>query len=117
MKTNHQPENDKRLDELMRQWTVETPLPPRFQERVWQRIARAEAKPENARTFWAGLVYYIEAILPAPKVAYAYAAILLLLGVAGGAWAAQRQTSRLEAALSYRYVQSVDPYQKVALNP
>ena len=110
MNLNRKSESDEPLREVLRQWTVDTPLPPRFQEQVWQRIARAEATPE--KTFWALLTSFVEAALPRPRQAYSYAAVLLLLGVAGGAWAAQRENNRLEAALGSRYVQSVDPYQK-----
>jgi hypothetical protein len=112
MKPN-QPENDGPLRQALRQWTVDTPLPPRFEEDVWRRIARAEARPKT--TFWVRLVSLAQMALP-PKVAYSYAAIVLLLGVVGGAWAAQRETNRLDTALGSRYVQSIDPYQKVALN-
>ncbi len=107
---------DKELHEVLRQWTVDTPLPPRFQEQVWRRITRAETKSQPMMPFWAGLLRLVEANLPRPKVAYSYVVILLLVGVVGGAWAAQRETSRLDAALGSRYVQSIDPYQTVALN-
>jgi hypothetical protein len=116
MKPHHKPENDERLDEVLRQWNVDTPLPPRFQEQVWRRIDRAEAKPQATVSFWAWFLHLLEANLPRPKLAYSYALLLLLLGVFGGAWTAQRETSRMDAALGSRYVQSVDPYQKVALN-
>jgi hypothetical protein len=112
MKPN-QPENDEPLRQALRQWTVDTPLPPRFQEEVWRRIARAEAMPQT--TFWTRLFGLAQMALPR-KLAYSYAAILLLLGVVGGAWAAQRETNRLDTVLGSRYVQSIDPYQKVALN-
>ena len=115
MKPNHQLEDDQ-LREVLREWTVAPPLPPRFQEQVWRRIARAEAKPQPAKRLWSWLLHLAEMNLPRPNFAYSYVAILLLLGVVGGAWAAQRETNRLDAALGSRYVQSIDPYQKVALN-
>ena len=115
MKPNHQLEDDQ-LREVLREWTVDTPLPPRFQEQVWRRIAKAEAKPQSAKRLWSWLLHLAEVNLPRPKFAYSYVAILLLLGVVGGAWAAQRETNRLDTALGSRYVQSIDPYQKVALN-
>jgi hypothetical protein len=115
MKTNQLPEDDDPLRQVLHQWKVETPLPPRFQEEVWRRITRVEAKPE--RTFLAGLLSLLDVSLARPKVAYSYLIILLLLGVVGGSWAAQREANRLDAALGSRYVQSVDPYQKVAFNP
>jgi len=115
MKATQEPEEDSNLDKVLKQWVVNTSLPPRFQEQVWQRIARAEAKPETTATFWVLVRRLIEANLPRPKFAYSYVAILLLVGTISGAWAAQRETSRLNAALGSRYVQSVDPYQKVSI--
>jgi hypothetical protein len=112
MKANQDPEKDRATDKVLKQWVVETPLPPRFPEQVWQRIARAEVSPDVTISFWTLLRRLIETNLPRPKFAYSYVAILLLLGVVSGAWAAQRETSRLNAALGSRYVQSVDPYQK-----
>jgi hypothetical protein len=116
MKPDYESEKGERLDEVLRQWTVDTPLPPRFEEQVWRRIAKAETKPHPASSFWAWLLHFAEANLPRPKFAYSYIAILLLLGIAGGAWAAQREADRLDSALGSRYLQSIDPYQKVALN-
>ena len=43
------PENDRGLSEELRRWTVTTPLPPRFREGVWQRIASAETEAELER--------------------------------------------------------------------
>ncbi len=108
MKPNQTPEEDEPLGRFLRQWAVDTPLPPRFQEQVWQRIARAEAQP--APTLWVSLARWLEVVLPRPRFAFSYAAILLVVGVAAGSLAAQARTSRLETDLSLRYVQSVDPY-------
>lgn len=113
MKPNLEP--DPALDKAMRQWVVDVPLPPRFQEQVWQRIADSE--PQAAITFWELLRRLIETNLPRPKFAYSYVAILVLLGVVSGAWTAQRETTRLQAALGSRYVQSVDPYHHVVSDP
>jgi len=38
MKTNQTPDNDP-LHSVLREWHVSAPLPPGFQEQVWQRIA------------------------------------------------------------------------------
>ncbi len=101
-------DNDEQLRSVLRRWVVDTPLPPRFQEQVWQRIARAEAGPGTG--FWAAVSRLIEVALPRPKVAFSFIAALLVLGVAGGSVAAQVRSSQLNAALSVRYVQSIDPY-------
>ncbi len=115
MKWNQDPERDERLRALLRSWVVDIPLPPRFQERVWQRIERADLQRESP--FWAGLLRLVEVALPRPKVAFAYVTVLLALGITAGAWAVQAKTSRTDAALGLRYVQSVDPYKAPASNP
>jgi hypothetical protein len=108
MKPNEPPEPDEPLRQVLRQWAVDTPLPPRFQEQVWQRIAWAEAPP--AATVWGRFVRAIEVSLPRPQVAFSYLAALMVLGVAAGAWAAQIKTHRLAADLGWRYVQTIDPF-------
>ncbi len=102
------PAGEEGLDAVLRQWNVEAELPPRFQEQVWQRIARAEARrgPDWAGA-WARL---IAVVLPRPGVAVSYVAALLLLGVTAGSLAAQIKSQHLQAALGLRYVQSLDPY-------
>ena len=115
MKPNPNPESDERLRTVLRSWVVDTPLPPRFQEQVWQRIDRAELRPDSP--FWAGLLRLIEVALPRPKIAFAYVSVLLAVGVTAGAWAAQVKTNRTKTDLGLRYVQSVDPYRAVASIP
>jgi hypothetical protein len=117
MKRNQDPEDDRSVDKVLGEWVVDAPLPPRFQEQVWQRLARAEAKPQATTTFWMLLRSLIETNLPRPKFAYSYVAILVLLGVVSGAWAAQRETTRLNAALGSQYVQSVNPYHTGSMTP
>jgi hypothetical protein len=108
MSANNHPENDEALDKLLRRWNVNSSLPPRFQEQVWHRIAKAETQP--APSPWAVLWRLIEVALPRPRLAYAYLAVLLAAGVTAGSVTAQIRTSHLHSELSLRYVQSVDPY-------
>jgi hypothetical protein len=107
MKSN-EPENDERLRTVLRQWVVDAPLPPRFQDQVWKRIDRAEARPQPG--FWTNLVRLFESALPRPKIAFSYIVTLLVLGVTAGSVAAQIKSGHLNTALSERYVQLVDPY-------
>lgn len=107
---NHQP-----LRKLMREWTVTTPLPPRFQEGVWARIERAEAAVLTKVTLWSAFMASLAAALPRPAVAVAYVMMLFFVGVATGVWQVRNQTARLDGELGTRYVQSVDPYQKPRL--
>ena len=115
MKPNQPPDNDERLRGVLREWVVDASLPPRFQEQVWQRIAKTEARPEPAA--WMGWWRLIEVILPRPKFAFAYLSVLLVFGVAAGSVAAQIKTSRLDSKLSLRYVQSIDPYRADSSSP
>lgn len=116
MNSKQDPETDRAVDQLLKQWVVKAPLPPRFQEQVWQRIGRAEAGPEVSPTFWRLLRSLLETGLSRPRFAYSYVAILVVLGLVSGAWAAQREATRINATLGSRYIQSVDPYQPVSIN-
>jgi hypothetical protein len=107
--------NDVQLNSLLREWVVDAPPPPRFQELVWQRIARTEARA--TRGFWVGLSQWLEVALPRPKIAFAYLTALLVLGMTAGSVAAQLKSSHLNAALSARYVQSIDPYREAVPQP
>ena len=115
MNPNTEPENDDSLRKALRQWVVDTPLPPRFQEQVWTRIERVEAKPEQG--FWTNLAQWLEALVPRPRFALAYLSVFLVLGVTAGAVAAQLKTNKLDSELSQRYVQSIDPYRADTAHP
>lgn len=108
MNPNQIPDDDQALLQVLRQWTVDAPLPLRFQEQVWQRIARAEAQP--APSLWASITRLVEVLVPRPKFAFSYVAALFVLGVAAGSLVAQARTRRLDADLGSRYIQSLDPY-------
>jgi hypothetical protein len=112
MKPNLEPEQDRALDKALKQWVVDDPLPARFQEQVWQRITRNEARPDP--TFRASLLRLMEFALPRPRFALSYVAALLLLGMLAGSWAGRRESSRMNTALGSRYVQSVDPFHPTA---
>lgn len=107
MKTNPDPESE---DRVLREWVVDAPLPPRFQENVWSRIARAE--PTARPSFWSGIFQVLAGAFERPRVAYSYAAVFLALGIAAGTWTAQVKRSHLEADLGQRYLQSINPYQQ-----
>ena len=108
--------NDEQLRSALREWVVDAPLPPRFQEQVWQRITRTEARSAPGFRV-AGFFRWLEGALPRPKVAFSFVAALLVLGVAAGSVAAQVKSSHLNAALSERYVQSIDPYRSEIPQP
>ncbi len=102
------PDDESALRQVLGEWAVAAPLPPRFREQVWQRIARAEKQAEGL--LWTSLLDLVEVVLRRPKVALSYVSVLLALGVVVGAWAAQAKSKHLDADLSSRYVQSIAPY-------
>jgi hypothetical protein len=114
---NIEPENPEALRRALRKWSVNEPLPPRFQEGVWRKIQEAEssALPAVSTTFWSLCRAWLNAALPRPAVATAYLLMLLFIGAGAGIWQARSQTSRLDDTLGARYVQSVDPYQQPRL--
>jgi hypothetical protein len=113
MKSDPNRETDTALNKILKEWRVEAQLPPRFQDQVWRRIERAETQAARV-SFRSLLTRWLEALVPKPRLAYSYAAILLAVGVAAGAWAGQAQSSRLAASLGSRYLQSINPYQAAA---
>jgi hypothetical protein len=115
MKLHQTSGDDEALRRTLREWTVDAPLPPRFQERVWERIARAET--EAPASLWPALSRLVEVVLPRPGFALPYVAVLLALGVAAGSLAAQARTRRVQTDLGLRYVQSVDPYRTGVSHP
>lgn len=108
MNSNKSSGENEAMDKVLGQWKVDSPLPPRFQEQVWQRIAKAETKPEPLEKL--GWWRVIEVALLRPRFAYAYLGLLLAVGVAAGSWTAQLKSNRMDSELRMRYVQSIDPY-------
>jgi len=115
MKPNPVPEDDEPLRNALREWEMDTPLPPRFHEQVWRRIARVEAQSQP--TLGTRFRRWLELVLPRPKTAFAYVAILLILGMAAGSLTAEIRSNQMEATLSAQYLRSVTPNQIAALQP
>lgn len=101
-------EGDPSLDRLLSEWDVKASLPPRFQERVWQRIALAEAR--SARSGFADVIGRIQALLSRPGLAAGYVTALLALGFVVGWTRGLEKSAQLDQALGSRYVQVIDPY-------
>jgi hypothetical protein len=99
---------DDRLTRLLSDWRLETNLPPRFQEDVWKRIARAENA--GAPSFLGQLWNVLDAAFRRPVPAVAYVTVLVAIGLSVGMLRARETTSRLDHTLEARYLQSVDPY-------
>ena len=103
MKPNHNPD-DPILSRALREARSESPLPPRFQEGVWRRIAEAESPVrDEASISWLDV---LAAWLLRPRFAVATAAVLIIVGATLGTREAS-QTARDEA--QGRYVAAVAP--------
>lgn len=113
MNTNHSNENDPALRGALKEWTLTTPLPPRFQEQVWRRVAQAEATTGSSSPIWASMTDWIATILPRPALAVAYVTVVLAVGATVGWTQGRQETARFGDELSVRYVRVVDPYQAV----
>jgi hypothetical protein len=101
------------LDQPLRAWQVNTPLPPHFQEQAWRRIADMAA--EDTTTLWSVFRNWCQLAFARPAVAVAYAVVLLFIGSSTGYLQAHRKSAQIENSLGERYVQSVDPYQKTGM--
>ena len=101
-------ENPEPVRKLLQEWKVTTPLPPRFQEQVWQRIERAET--QAVFSVWAVIAHWVGTVLPRPALAASYIAVLLTIGVTVGWAQARQETARVKVELGQRYVRVLDPY-------
>ena len=104
-------ERDPALRAALREWAVTEPLPPRFQEQVWKRIAKSEAPPAMSGSPWTLLTDWVNALLPRPAFALAFATVLLLVGGAAGWAQARYEAAQVGDQLEARYLRVVDPYQ------
>src|SRR5690242_15712381 len=109
MKSEHSGHPDASLHRTLQEWRISDCLPPRFQERVWQRIQREErSQPTNVRVF----LQRVFEDLRRPALASSYIAFLLLLGIGAGYWHARMDNERAAHELGARYVRMMDPYQR-----
>jgi len=102
--------DDPALSRTLKSWKIDSSLPPRFEERVWSRIANREAEAIMV-TPWTALRLWLRQMALKPAFAVSYAAVLLVAGLAGGLWQSRLAEQRTEQTMGTRYVQMVDPYQ------
>jgi len=107
MNSDHDQET---LRKVLHEWRL-APLPPRFQEQVWQRIEGADPAPRPSNSLWGIVNLWIETMLPKPALAVSYVAVLLAVGLTVGWTQANQQNSRVRQELGERYVQTLDPNQ------
>jgi hypothetical protein len=96
---NSQTPDDAKLRALLRESRLAPELPPRFQDAVWRRLERAEAPAAN----WLDA---LAAWFLRPRLAFATAAAMLLLGISLGIAQGASHADELAKA---RYLDSVSP--------
>ena len=109
MKPEQSAAADPALNKALAHWQVNASLPPRFQERVWQRIAREEAQAPLG--LWSQVCQRLGAALLRPSLAVSYLALLLAAGLLAGYWHAQVDNARAAHELQSRYVRMVASYE------
>jgi len=93
------------LNNVLREWVVDSALPPRFEENVWRRIDRTKARATQTFTVW------LESLFNRPALAISYVAIRRVAGAMTGFLRVKDKSAVSEAQWRARYVRSIDPYQ------
>ena len=106
--------SDSELREKLAAWRIEADLPHDFQQRVWKRIAVREA--ENSGFSWLTGLERLSILgqgFSVPRLALTAVVIGLLVGTTIGVVEASRWNSAAWNRLETKYVQSIDPYQRL----
>ena len=103
--------SDSDLREKLAAWRIEARLPDDFQQRVWKRIAAREAA--NIDSPWVVWLRFLAARLTVPRLALAAVIAGLFIGTTTGVVEAARWNSATWNRLEAKYVQSIDPYQRI----
>lgn len=109
MAMNQDRDNDAGLHGLLQAWKVQEGLPPRFEERVWQRLAREPSVGPKA--LWLAAVQWLSGALARPSLAVSYLAVLLAAGIAAGYWHGRADNAHMTDQLGSRYVRLMDAYE------
>jgi hypothetical protein len=109
MKQEDPMQSDGALRQVLREWKVESSLPPRFQEQVWRRIEQTESQVQMPA--WVLLWQRLNAALARPSLAVSYVTVLLLAGLLAGYWQARATRAQADEQMSARYVQLVSSFQ------
>jgi len=106
--------SDSELREELAVWRIEGELPPDFQQRVWKRIAICEAGDVDPPWLaWLGNLLISATPVSVPRLALTAIAIGLLIGTTTGVVEASRWNAATWNRLEAKYVQSIDPYQRI----
>jgi hypothetical protein len=107
--------SDSELREKLAAWRIEGSLPDDFQRQVWKRIAVREAV--NSGLSWSTGLERLSIFgqgFSVPRLALTAVAVGLLVGTVSGVLQASRWNSATWNRLEAKYVQSIDPYQRIS---
>jgi uncharacterized protein involved in cysteine biosynthesis len=106
--------SDSELREKLAAWRIEAQLPRDFQQRVWKRIAVREAvNIDPAWLIWLKSLLISATRVSVPRLALTAIIAALLIGTTTGLVAASRWNSLTWNRLEAKYVQSIDPFQRI----
>jgi hypothetical protein len=106
--------SDSELREKLAAWRIEAQLPSDFQRRVWKRIAAHEAADiDPAWLIWLKSLLISATRVSVPRLALTAIAVALLIGTTTGLVEASRWNSLTWNRLETKYVQSIDPFQRI----
>ncbi len=103
--------SDSDLREKLTAWRIEARLPDDFQQRVWERIAAREAA--NIDSPWLTWLRILAPRLSVPRLALIAVIAGIFIGTTTGVLEASRWNSATWNRLEAKYVQSIDPYQRI----
>lgn len=106
--------SDSELREKLAAWNIEARLPHDFQQCVWKRIAMREASNVDA-PWWTWLRGRLISVtrVSVPRLALTAVVVAALIGTTTGVFEAARWNSVTWNRLKAKYVQSIDPYQRI----
>jgi hypothetical protein len=106
--------SDSELREKLAAWRIDAQLPHDFKQRVWKRIAvREAANIDPAWLIWLKSLLISATRVSVPRLALTAIGVALLIGTTNGVVEASRWNSATWNRLEARYVQSIDPYQRI----
>jgi hypothetical protein len=103
--------SDSDLREKLAAWRIEARLPDDFQQRVWKRIVAREAA--NIDSPWLAWLRILAPRFSVPRLALAAVIAGIFIGTTTGVVEASRWNSATWNRLEAKYVQSIDPYQRI----
>ena len=103
--------SDSDLREKLAAWRIEARLPDDFHQRVWKRIAAREAA--NIDSLWLAWLRVLAVRFSVPRLALTAVVAGLFIGTTTGVVEASRWNSATWNRLEAKYVQSIDPYQRI----